>query len=513
MTGTAAVPVLRVQGAPAAALDAATLRSIPPAGLAQWIAARRWFGAKGRPPAEARFAEIVPVALGDVRAVVARVVLEAGGVSGWQLPLTVRDAAVDPGAWPPSDAPLAVVRGESADGHLVDAMESPGLRAALGDALARGAAGEGDGARWTVEPVGDGEPGLGALVTRVSRAEQSNTSVVFGDRAIFKLFRRLEPGENPDVEITRFLTTRTAFRNAPALLGAAYYQRRDGERCVAGMLSRFVPGAIDGWAVACDAVTAYLHAPDEGNPPVPFVREGAELGAVTRALHDALASHPDVPGFETAPVTAADVERWTGAAQDMMEEAMTLLAERAGALDAATKPMARAIAGRRAAARERIAALAAAARGKLFAGDEPAPAARRSRHHGDYHLGQVLRGADGAWMIVDFEGEPARPLAERRALASPLRDVAGMLRSFAYAAATAGAVAHAPDAVDTRVEVRTARWAHAVRAAFLDAYGAADDDPVIALFETEKVFYELAYELNNRPSWAWIPLRGVARIF
>ena len=134
----------------------------------------------------------------------------------------------------------------------------------------------------------------------------------------------------------------------------------------------------------------------------------------------------------------------------------------------------------------------------------PAAAGILSRHHGDYHLGQVLR-TDDDWMIIDFEGEPARPLADRRALNSPARDVAGMLRSFAYAAATAAS--H-----DDADRERAAQWEAMARAAFLRGYGDTSAPALIELFELEKLFYELAYELNNRPTWAWIPLVGIEKI-
>ena len=131
----------------------------------------------------------------------------------------------------------------------------------------------------------------------------------------------------------------------------------------------------------------------------------------------------------------------------------------------------------------------------------PAAAGILSRHHGDYHLGQVLR-TDNDWMIIDFEGEPARPLAERRALSSPARDVAGMLRSFAYAAATAAA--H-----DEADRDRAAQWEAMARREFLAGYGDTRSGALIAMFELEKLFYELAYKLNNRPTWVWIPLAGI----
>ena len=133
------------------------------------------------------------------------------------------------------------------------------------------------------------------------------------------------------------------------------------------------------------------------------------------------------------------------------------------------------------------------------------PGGQRIRHHGDYHLGQVLHTADGGWRIIDFEGEPARPLAERRAKHHPLRDVAGMLRSFAYAAAVATADAPGP---------QRASWERAMRTAFLTGYDPAlttesDQAGLLALFEAEKLFYELAYELGSRPDWVWIPLAGI----
>jgi maltose alpha-D-glucosyltransferase/alpha-amylase len=149
----------------------------------------------------------------------------------------------------------------------------------------------------------------------------------------------------------------------------------------------------------------------------------------------------------------------------------------------------------------------------------------RIRHHGDYHLGQVLRAPEGEWLIIDFEGEPARPLSERRSLHSPLRDVAGMIRSFAYAAAT-GTMAVGGVGRDPRLESRAARWERNAREMFLGGYldpGETVLDAILpattqgvnsllALFEAEKTLYELAYELNNRPAWVWIPLRGIARM-
>ncbi len=169
--------------------------------------------------------------------------------------------------------------------------------------------------------------------------------------------------------------------------------------------------------------------------------------------------------------------------------------------------MSRAIAGRRPAIH---ALLDEASRGAR--GERASEQGIRSRTHGDYHLGQLLHSPDDRWYVIDFEGEPARPLAVRRELTSPARDVAGMLRSFGYAAAT-GAAEAGGLGTNPATEIRAAHWERDARAAFLAAYGAEADNPLIDLFEMEKMFYELEYELNNRPDWVWVPLRAIARLF
>lgn len=493
---------LTVHGALAHALDPGTLRALDPATLARYLERCRWFGAK-HDVAAPRVAEVVPVTWnGDAAAVVRIARATATGESSVQLPLIVRPAATIDAA---TTSVIATVTADGERGVLFDALEDAAFRSHVGAALARGNSYEGDGARWSLAPVGDGPGDLGAVPSRVMRGEQSNTSVVYGDRVILKLFRTLEAGENPDVEITRFLTTRTTFRNAPRLVGEAWWRSPSSGDCVAGMASVFVPGARDGWTLALDALAPYLTEPPAREPRLPFLDAIASLGAVTRALHDALASRPDVPGFGVEPFTIDDLRALAARARDTIDRAMVRLATSAAQLPGQLRRMAEAIASRAADAQERLDELAAAVRAS-HAGW------RRTRHHGDYHLGQVLRGADDAWIIVDFEGEPIRPLAERRALVSPLRDVAGMLRSFAYAAATAGSRASGRE-INSTVETRSARWEREARAAFLRAYGAEPDDPLVALFEMEKVFYELDYELGHRPEWVWIPLRGIARLF
>ncbi|HEX5580510.1 MAG TPA: hypothetical protein VFX39_02965, partial [Gemmatimonadaceae bacterium] len=329
-----------------------------------------------------------------------------------------------------------------------------------------------------------------------------------------KLYRKLEAGENPDVEITRFLTTRTHFRNTPALLGTVTFEEAGGGATVAGMLQALVPGARDAWSVALDAVRTYMRARAD-DPPNPLTGRMRDLGRVTRELHDALASGRDDAAFAPRAATVADAASWGARVRAMVHDATALLgaAREKGRLRPADVPIADAVLRRRAEVLGDVEELV------IALGDHPGA---RIRHHGDYHLGQVLEGRDGRWMIIDFEGEPARLLAERRTPDSPLRDVAGMLRSFAYAAAT-GAMEAGGVGTNPAVEARAARWERAVREAFLAGYhepGGAPylpADPAAAtyllmLFEMEKVFYELGYELNNRPDWAWIPLRGIGRL-
>jgi maltose alpha-D-glucosyltransferase/alpha-amylase len=401
-------------------------------------------------------------------------------------------------------------------GLIVDAVEDLRFLEALADAMRRGATIDSEGMRWIFAPLGDIGAQLEGQRPRIGSAEQSNTSVIFGDRAILKLFRRLETGENPDVEIGRFLTSKTAFHGSPALLGTIRLESGEGSS-VSGILQTFVAGSRDAWGYTLDCARRAFGAPAEQEMAPAFADEARALGRITRELHDALASNADDPDFAPQPATDRDVAQWIVAAKRSIDEGLALLEGRLGGAKL----------GDEATAAARVLIRRRAEFPRLV--DEIHMQVRRDagaliRHHGDYHLGQVLRTPDGKFMIIDFEGEPARPLAERRARHCPLRDVAGMLRSFAYAAATA---ATDPSVKVPRgvVEIRAGRWQRDVRKAFMTGYlsgraaGAqflpsqrTSISALTTLFEIEKVFYELKYELNNRPDWVWIPLRGIARL-
>ena len=354
-----------------------------------------------------------------------------------------------------------------------------------------------------------------ALPSRVASAEQSNTSIIFGDRAILKLFRRLQPGENPDVEVCRFLTNEAHFSQIPAYLGEV----TDKDGSTLAFLQAFVANHGDGWEWMQRELANLLANVSDASHAATFdaqrdasvsLRAASRLGKRTAELHLALATETDDEAFCAAPFTPTDLA--ADAMRLRKQTTTTLDALKANlcnlppeTMDAATQLIAR-----RKTLLERADSLTTAS---------PYRMGRRTRIHGDYHLGQVLR-SDDDFLIVDFEGEPARPLAERRHKQSPLRDVAGMLRSFSYAAASARfGVGTGHDTAT--IQTVTADWEAAAVKGFLASYReAVAEEPellpqaeqfqvLLDLFLMEKALYELLYELNNRPSWIRIPLDGL----
>jgi maltokinase len=314
-------------------------------------------------------------------------------------------------------------------------------------------------------------------------AEQSNTSVVVDGEVILKVFRRLEPGVNPELEMLRFLTAH-GFANSPPLGGWYAYS---GGLLVAtlGILQTFVRDGLDGWELALDEIAA---EPDR------FLTRLHRLGAVTGEMHSLLASDQNDPAFSVETPSVETLGLLTATVDEEIERVFLELPDD----DEALAP----IAGRGEEVREQLRMLT-----------HGGPAGKVIRTHGDYHLGQTM-WADGDWVILDFEGEPLRTFAERRRKRSPLRDVAGMLRSFAYAASAASFLRDAEAPAD---------WEAQARSQFLDGYfgavdpsllppGAAAAERLLAVFELEKAVYELRYELENRPDWVRIPVAGILRL-
>jgi trehalose synthase-fused probable maltokinase len=505
------------------------------AALPEYLGRQRWFGGKGRRVTGARPVGGAPVPVADLPAAVAlvEVAYAAGPPEVYLLPLAARRRGEATARLASPGAALGWLETPGGDWLVYDGLQD----VALGEALlrqvedARRLAGEGGELVFDRTPVfSRASTGLHPVpVDRVWSlgAEQSNTSIAFDDRLVLKVFRRPPPGESPDLEVSRFLTLRARFDHSPLLAGFAAWHGAGGDRTVA-VLHTFVPNRGDGWTWSLEAARALYAAARRGGGPGPRaavpVLAGAylagvrRLGQVTGELHAALAADPGAPAFAPEPVTSDDLAAWAAGVDAQLAEALAGL---------------RAVAGRSAPALrreiERVVAAAAAVRtrpARTLAGLATVPL-WKTRTHGDYHLGQVLRLASAEdFAIIDFEGEPTRPLAARRAKCSPLRDVAGMLRSLAYAS-WAGLFEVTRDAAEppAALEAWRAAWEEAAAAALLAGYRAATVDRgltvvpapadamagLLSVFCLEKAAYELAYELDHRPDWLPIPLAAFTR--
>ncbi len=327
--------------------------------------------------------------------------------------------------------------------------------------------------------LGDvGEPQSARLI----EGEQSNSSVVFDDALILKVFRRVEAGINPELELLRFLTE-AGFKNIAELAGWYAYSGAQMEATL-GIMQRFVVGGEDGWERALDAIVAGDEA---------FLDTLRRLGEVTGRMHSALGSDTMDPSFCPEQTSTESLGLLTATVDEEIERVFVSLPDDVPDLDE--------IRGRGEEVRERLRLLT-----------NIGGTGRVIRVHGDFHLGQTLWDGDD-WVILDFEGEPARSLPERRRKRSPLRDVAGMLGSFGYAASAAEVLRDTPAPLD---------WEDRAREEFLEGYRATVDrslvpsgaamDKLLKVFELEKAVYELRYELNNRPDWVRIPVLGLARM-
>jgi maltokinase len=330
----------------------------------------------------------------------------------------------------------------------------------------------------------EGFAGLGQELreARTIGTEQSNTSIVFDEELILKVFRRLEAGINPELELLRFLTER-GFENIAQLAGWYAYSGRPMDATL-GILQRFVSGAVDGWTLALDSM---------GEDTEEFLLRLQRLGEVTGHMHSLLGSDVSDPSFAPEEPSAESLGLLTATVDDEIEAVFMDLPE--------DNEVVAPIRGRGEEVRERL---------RLWT--QTGGIGRVIRHHGDFHLGQTLWAADD-WVILDFEGEPARSLPERRRKRSPLRDVAGMLRSFAYVASAAQIL---------RGMELPPGWEARARAEFMTGYRATIEptlvpsgpamERLLAVFELEKAVYELRYELNNRPDWVSIPVAGIVRM-
>jgi maltose alpha-D-glucosyltransferase / alpha-amylase len=449
-----------------------------------WLIQQRWFGAKTRAITSIEIIDWMEVST-ECAIVFVQVRYAEGEPDTYQLPLRTSTANEISDATADEDFRQALLQ-LIEDNRAIDLQVGSTLRARQSNVFAevRGAL---------------------PLAATVSSAEQSNTSIVFADKLILKLFRRLQPGENPDVEISRFLTDVAHFPHIATFLGEITLQPRGGETTSVAMLQQFVPNTGDGWKWTLNEVARFCEAAatNSSEGVAPTYAEGASLlGRRTAEMHLALATETADAAFRSEPVASAELAADAGRfriqidlALDALEHAMPSL-EGDAAGDAATI-----LRSRSELLAQADAILSEQASGRII------------RIHGDYHLGQVLR-TNGDFIILDFEGEPARSLSERRQKRCPLKDVAGMLRSFSYAAWT-GLQQHPTMLPQLQL------WQDAVSSRFLNAYSetiAAQPDllpdgtlghSLLNAYLLEKACYELLYELNNRPAWVRIPIAGI----
>jgi maltose alpha-D-glucosyltransferase/alpha-amylase len=521
--------------------------------LPAFLATRRWFAGKGRRVRSARVDEAVPVgakanggrgSAPSAYLCFVEVQYAEGTAETYVLPLAYKtgEEAYHRQSQTPDAVFLRLRSGDGKEGILYDAMFDESFSDGLLRSIERGARLRArDG-----EIVGSHTSALRRIdrpkdvVGSVLRADQSNTSVNYGDTLLLKLFRRVEPGTNPDYEIGAFLTER-GFQHAPRVAGAIEYQRRRKEPITLAVLSEFIHKESDAWQLTMDSLRDYFDrtaAFSEEVEPVPatvasllrlteqeipplvgetigaFAESARLLGVRSAEMHAALASGPSGSEFTQEPFTPFYQRSLYQSMRNMTTNSFALLAQRVKADEVVTP--------------EEIAVL------KLedtilerFRGIvKRSLSSTRVRNHGDFHLGQVLYTGND-FVITDFEGEPSRSLNERRQRRSPLRDVAGMLRSFSYAVHSALKEREErglPEESDGTAHAWGRFWQvwvssiyltsyleEARKAGFLDA-GPEEIELLLDIYMIEKAVYEVGYELNHRPDWLNVPLQGILEL-
>jgi maltose alpha-D-glucosyltransferase/alpha-amylase len=514
------------------------------AAIGRAIVSRRWFGAKTRTIQAIEVLDSLPLSTA-ARLLLLRLVFSGGPDEIYQVPLALADgdeaqralAGQNASLWAQIrlvDCPEPVV--------LVDALDDAAVQRELLYALEtaapmHGIAGELVGWRTSQFAALRGPIDVD-LPPRLVGAEQSNSSIVYGDRLILKLFRRVELGINPDVEICARLTERS-FERVPPLAGGLDYRSAGREPWTLAMAQGFVPNEGDAWQNILRRLKTFLGSvvadrfvlpeavrlPAESllttsERPLPggvvrafreFAADIERLGTRTAQMHLELAMDGENPGFQPELFSEADRRAFAARARELTRETFELLRDQVPRLAVAARKDAENLLPLEPVVREHFDRLA-----------EQQVEVFKIRVHGDYHLGQVLAAGDDFY-IIDFEGEPARPLSERRQKQLALRDVAGMIRSFHYASCSAAdelleaTAPHHPELI----EQWSGAWYFWMSVAFLAAYRRAaqgrrflpsashDFEQLLGACLLEKAVYELRYELNNRPDWTYLPLRAL----
>jgi maltose alpha-D-glucosyltransferase/alpha-amylase len=487
--------------------------------LPSYIEERRWFSDKAFRPIATNVSAAVPIEHADDRFLALITdVSGAHGISRYFLPVTIRWIRYTAVERPPANV-LAAVRRGPREGTLLDATPEPEFIAALlAKIKANDSAGGGNHVIEFRATSAFQDDAPTAPQCKAVSAEQSNSSVIADNKYVVKVLRRINPGLHPDAEIGRFLIEETQFRNVPALLGTA--ELIEGEhRSALAVVHEFIQNQGDAWSVTAGALDRLI---DEIHlTPTPLEGEGAEtaslvqrmrqIGKRTAEMHLAFGSRNDIPDFAPEQITEEDSAAWTTSQAERAGATFDLLDRSQKNLNETTLSLAHRLLAERHTVLERI-------------GTPARLEGQKIRHHGDFHLGQVLIAKDDVYFL-DFEGEPRRSLDERRRKAPAARDVAGFMRSIDYAVSAA-----LDRATDLNPDERNAltpqvrQWAEKLSAAYWDSYretigpsplwpaGEEERQRLLNVFLLEKALYEVEYELTNRPNWLHIPLEATLRI-
>jgi maltose alpha-D-glucosyltransferase / alpha-amylase len=509
----------------------------------------RWFGGKARKVRAVNIGDVIPVPADshDAQLTTVEVAYAEGEPEAYLLPLAFVTA--ERAAEIQQSSPQAIIarlksiqNGAAVDGLLMDALFDRALPKALFDAIARRRSFKGKSGEILALPSllfrALRGPSETSLEPAVIKKDQSNTSIVYGDRFVLKIFRRLQNGINPDLEIGRFLTEKTSFEHIPKLAGSLELRRTNQGVATVGIMHSWIRNEGDAWRYSLDHLADFFEGcgamaalPELYRPPghvtdflerdVPeavresigsYLASAALLGRRTGEFHVALASDPSAGEFASEAFTPFYRRSAFQSMRTLADRALATLREKLKSLPEDLRADA-----------ERVLAF----KNEIFTRFrfivDGKITALRIRTHGDYHLGQVLfTGKD--FVLTDFEGEPAQPIGERRGKRSPLRDVAGMLRSFDYAALTALGNRDLRAQDLTQFTVAAKCWVFWVSVVFVRNYLESSRNGgflpasreelknLLDLFLLQKAIYELNYEINSRPEWVAIPIRGILDI-